>query len=203
MMTDAYVHALLDAAKDNAAPTVRPTHLTVCSAYPGKSGTPQNESATTRQAITLAAAAGRAHAIVETPTVPMPAASEAQYVVLASALTVGSFLCFSLVGGGSLKGCTYEQAGNSIRSEDHGLANDDRVAFFSGPEDAVPGGITEGDLLYVVSVAADTFQVSLTQGGAAIVLTTDGECTFQKGVPEVFAAAGDLNVSAYSETIFV
>lgn len=86
---------------------------------------------------------------------------------------------------------------NTILLELAGPANDDRVVFFNG---APPTGITEGDANWVVGVTAgtpDTFQVSLTQGGAAIDLTAEGPDDTQVSQvrPETFAADGQYQLT--------
>ncbi len=86
---------------------------------------------------------------------------------------------------------------NTILLELAGPANDDRVVFYNG---APPTGITEGDVNFVVGVTAgtpDTFQVSLTQGGAAIVLTAEGadDTVVSQVRPETFAADGQYQLT--------
>jgi hypothetical protein len=80
---------------------------------------------------------------------------------------------------------------NTILSEGHGLANDDRVVFTGTP----PAGLTEGTIYFVVGVTAgdpDTFQVATTQGGAAIDITgqPSANCMGSKVIIETYAAAG-------------
>jgi hypothetical protein len=56
--------------------------------------------------------------------------------------------------------------------------NDEKVVFevVEGGA-ALPGGITEGDEYFVINKTADDLQISLTQGGGAVTITTDGEAT--------------------------
>ena len=86
----------------------------------------------------------------------------------------------------------------------HTLANDDRVIFQTQGSGVLPTGISEDTLYWVVGVSGDTFQVSLTQGGAAIALTADGAGTVHKVEPkqidnnDVFRFnAGDLDIQLY------
>lgn len=86
---------------------------------------------------------------------------------------------------------------NTITSVAHGLANGDRVLFFNVFAESLPTTITEGAAYFVVGTATDTFQISLTLGGAAIdLITTGGELFFQRVVPEVFGAQGQITVAA-------
>ncbi len=88
--------------------------------------------------------------------------------------------------------------GDLFHSDAHGLANDDQV-FLKG--DNLPTGVSIDTLYFVVGVSGSNFQLSLTMGGAAIVLTTDGdgdvgkERTVTVNVNDEFKfAAGDLEI---------
>jgi len=62
-----------------------------------------------------------------------------------------------------------------ITITDHGFENDDVIVFTTAG--TLPAPITSGPNYYVISASANTFQVSLTQGGAAVNLTTTGSGT--------------------------
>jgi hypothetical protein len=85
---------------------------------------------------------------------------------------------------------------NTITSAGHGLVNTDRVIFYNVFAESLPTGITEGGAYFVVGATTDTFQIALTSGGAAVDLTAIGEAYFQKVVPEVFGAQGQITVAA-------
>lgn len=57
----------------------------------------------------------------------------------------------------------------------HSLANDDRVFLYQAGVAALPGAISEDTLYHVVSQSGNTCKLSLTQGGAAINITADGD----------------------------
>lgn len=84
---------------------------------------------------------------------------------------------------------------DTITSNGHGLSNGDRVILFNVFAETLPTGITEGGAYFVVGSATDTFQISLTSGGAAVNLTGQGEAFFQRVVPEVFGAQGQITVA--------
>ena len=69
---------------------------------------------------------------------------------------------------------TFTDAGDLVNLTAHGLSNTDKVAFAS-----ITGttGIVVRTIYFVVGAAANTFQLALTSGGAAIVLTTNGSGT--------------------------
>jgi len=76
-----------------------------------------------------------------------------------------------------------------------GRANGDSIVFTAATGAA---GITVGQVYYVVSKATDSFKVSLTKGGAAVDITSDGsamEYTTLTGVTK--AHVDDLLQSAY------
>jgi hypothetical protein len=84
---------------------------------------------------------------------------------------------------------------DTITSSGHGLSNTDRVQVFNVFAESLPAGLTEGTIYYVVSAATDTFKVSLTSGGAAVDITGQGECFFQKVIPETFGSQGQITVA--------
>ena len=79
----------------------------------------------------------------------------------------------------------------------HGLVDGDRVQLFNVFAETAPTGITEGTVYFVVSSATNTFKVSTTSGGAAVDITAlgGGEIFWQKVVPEVFGAQGQITVA--------
>lgn len=85
----------------------------------------------------------------------------------------------------------------------HGLANTDRVMLFNTFGAALPTGVSEGTVYFVVNAATDTFKVSTTSGGAAVDLTAvgGGEIYFEKVIPETFASQGQLTVAISALTL--
>lgn len=89
-------------------------------------------------------------------------------------------------------------ANDQLFSVANGLANDDRVILYNVFAETLPTGLTEGTVYWVVSVGANTFKVSTTQGGAAVDITAlgGGEGHFAKVIPETFGAQGQITVAA-------
>jgi hypothetical protein len=83
-------------------------------------------------------------------------------------------------------------------SPGHGMSNADRVMLFNTFGDALPTGVSEGTIYFVVNAATDTFKVSTTSGGAAVDLTAvgGGEGYFQRVIPETFGAQGQITAAA-------
>lgn len=69
-------------------------------------------------------------------------------------------------------GATAQNTGDTITSAGHGLVAGDRVRITAIGSGA--GGLSTTTTYYVVSPATDTFKVSLTDGGAAVAITSDG-----------------------------
>lgn len=87
---------------------------------------------------------------------------------------------------------------DQLLSVAHGMSDGDRVIVYNVFAESLPTGLTEGTVYFVVSSAANTFKVSLTSGGAAVDITAvgGGEGYWQRVVPEVFAAQGQITVAA-------
>lgn len=89
-------------------------------------------------------------------------------------------------------------ANDTLFSIAHGMSNTDRVVLYNVFSEVLPTGLTEGTIYYVVGAATNTFQVSTTSGGSVVDITAlaGGEGYFQRVVPEVFAAQGQITVAA-------
>lgn len=68
--------------------------------------------------------------------------------------------------------CTFDAITDTITCTAHGLIADRRVKF-SGV--TLPEGISQYTIYYVISPTTDTFQISLTPGGPALPLLTNGD----------------------------
>jgi len=85
-----------------------------------------------------------------------------------------------------------------ITSNAHGLSAGDRVIFFNVFAESLPAGLTEGAAYFVIAtgLTTDAFKISDTSGGSARDITGQGEVFFQRVVPEVFGAQGQVTVAA-------
>lgn len=75
------------------------------------------------------------------------------------------------LGNGFTGAVTFTDTGDLVTQNDHGLVDGD-IVMFSDITDTT--GITEDTPYYVISSMTNTFQLALTEGGAAITLTTNG-----------------------------
>jgi len=65
----------------------------------------------------------------------------------------------------------------------HNFANDDEVYVYQPSGASLPGAITEDTLYYIVNLSGDVCELSLSQGGSAVNVTSDGDCILV-GKPE-------------------
>lgn len=69
-----------------------------------------------------------------------------------------------------------------------GLAVNDRITFLAVDGSALPAGITEGVVYFVLTVSGDAVTVSTTQGGATLDITATGDALAYRVTP--------INISA-------
>lgn len=101
------------------------------------------------------------------------------YVVSVSAankLSVVEFLYGTA--GTEITGVVTDDSSDNFTKANHGLVNGDKIIITNL---ATTTGLNAYTVYYVINMVGDTFQVSLTSGGAAVVLGTgDGTCSFKK-----------------------
>jgi hypothetical protein len=85
---------------------------------------------------------------------------------------------------------------NAVQSAAHGLVNDMTVLVYNVLGEALPTGLTEGQIYFVVGATTNTFQLSLTQAGAAVDITGQGELYFARFVAHTFTLPGNLVTGA-------
>lgn len=88
--------------------------------------------------------------------------------------------------------CTASTGSNLINIAGHPFADGDEVLLWKATEATLPNGVTANKKYYVVNANADDLQLSLTEGGSAINITTNGSGQFYIGfrpVPRQMTAA--------------
>lgn len=187
------VHQLITAPPGDGSPGTGAT----AAATEASGGSP----AYARQLVTWGAAASGQKSNTNALTFELPAGTYA-FLTLWNTATLNSGTQYRgyLPLNGSVKGFGTVDAtdltNNTITSSGHGLVNGDRVIVYNVFAETIPGGLTEGAVYFVVGATADTFQVALTSGGAAVdLVTTQGELYLQKVIPEVYGAQGQLTVA--------
>jgi hypothetical protein len=94
----------------------------------------------------------------------------------ANKISVLEFLYASLAA--AVTSVATSDANDNFTKSGHGLVNGDKIVLSSI---VTTTGINAYTVYYVVGMSGDTFQVSLTTGGSAVVLGTgDGTCSFRK-----------------------
>lgn len=96
---------------------------------------------------------------------------------------------------------TAANTGDLFTAYGHTLVNNDRVILQTELDSVLPTGVSANTIYYVIGVSGATFQLSLTQGGAAITLTADGGGSVHRiqvksvGVNDTFSfPAGNLDI---------
>jgi len=128
----------------------------------------------------------------------VPAGSTVACYGLWSALTTGTYYGYVPLNGsprgfGSVDAT--DVTNDTITSNGHGLANDQRVFVTAVNAEPLPTGLAAGTLYYVINATTDTFKLSTTSGGSAVNLTAVGELWWQRLIPEVYGAAGTLETA--------
>lgn len=91
--------------------------------------------------------------------------------------------------------CTADQTTDIFTSASHGLTNTERIYFKAT---TLPAGISEIILYYIINKTDNTFQVSLTSGGAPVNFTTNGTAvTWIKGI---IGSSGIFGMGYYAPT---
>lgn len=65
---------------------------------------------------------------------------------------------------------------NKLDITGHGFSNTDRIMLTSSAQD-LPGGLSSAIVYYVVNASTNDFELSLTSGGSAVAITTNGTGT--------------------------
>lgn len=198
-----FISAVKNAGLD--AVTALLAHLSLHTAFPGGAGSSEVAGGTpayARKAASWNAASADNADFNGTVTFDIPPATTIAWVGFWSASSGGTYRGYAPLSGGYVpRNFAVDATGNKILANAHGLVADNRVAFFGG---TVPGGLTEGTLYWVINPNTDDYQVSATQGGSAIDLTTagDADVLMSRVVPETFAGQGtytlnDADINAY------
>jgi hypothetical protein len=155
------------------------------------------ESSSARTAVSWNASSGGVKDNTAQLSIAMPAGSTAVAIGLHSASTAGTQHGWLQIGS-TLRGAgtVVSTAGDAISSNGHGLANTNRVFFTTVAGESLPSGLSNSVLYFVVGAATDSFQVSLTSGGAAVDITALGDVAWYRTIPETFGSAGNLIVAA-------
>lgn len=187
---------LSDAAKNLMLDALDATHVAAHSGFPNFAGNNElsgGSPAYARKSITFGAAASGIKASSNVPEIDAPA--DVHWLSLWTALSGGSLRDYAPCGADP-KRYEVNVTTNKILLNAHPYSDDDTIVFYGGTP---PGGLTEGTTYYVVNSATDDFEVSATQGGAAIDITNVGDDDVKVSiiVPQPFPTQGVLKVNDY------
>lgn len=150
-----------------------------------------------RQAVTWAAAAAGTRDNSGSLSIPVPAGTYST-ISYHTALSAGSYVGNAPINS-TIKGVGTTDAAditaNTITAIANGLANTNRVFISNVGGTTLAAPLAENVLYFVVGATTDTFQLSLTSGGAAIDITAGSGLYYQNCIPEVFASAGTLSIA--------
>lgn len=189
---------MLDAATQGAPSLAPITYASLHTADPtaGSNEVTGGAPAYARKAVTFAAAASGAAVQNGTdPVFDVPASTTVLAVGYWTAITAGTFKGWSPLNGGTVFPFYAANAGDLFTVDGHGYSNSFQVYVYAITGSALPTGIAEGTRYYIIGTSGDTFQLSATDGGAAIAISTDGAGFIQRVVPETFGAQGTLTVT--------
>jgi hypothetical protein len=121
------------------------------------------------------------------------------YIVSASAANKISVVQFLYSDINTAVACTFDDAGHAdgddvVISSAHGLSNGDKVVLKAGGG-ALPSGVNDYTTYYVVDSKTDTFNVSLTSGGAVVDLVDDGGACFWYPINSSVQSATQSNLT--------
>lgn len=100
------------------------------------------------------------------------------------ASTVGNLMAYIMLDGGDPIPFTGLNTGDILSAPAHAFVNDDRCRVVAVAGGTLPAGLSEDTTYWIISVSGITFQLSLTQAGAAIILTADGDGIIQPLLPK-------------------
>lgn len=92
-------------------------------------------------------------------------------VAVVDALTDGNGIFMGLLAPADPLAFQYETEDTEFVIPGHAFVDDDEVRAIG---ESLPTGMTKGTKYFVINATADGLQLSATQGGAALTLTTDG-----------------------------
>lgn len=200
--SDEAKNVMLNALDESLADGI--THLSLHTAYSssGANEVTGGSPAYARQAVAWAAASGGAKAMTGTETFDIPAGTTVRWIGGWDAVTSGDFKGMTPNGGGTPEAFTVPDISNdTLEAPGHGFSNTQTVVVWAVPGVALPTGLSEGTVYYVISATTDDLALSLTSGGAAVNITAVGSGFLQRIVEETFGAQGTHTVSALTLTL--
>lgn len=199
MQSTALRNSLLDTLA-NTSFAVATAYLSLHVGNPGITGANELTGGSyARQLIAWSAASGGAKAnsgaLNFTGLPVVSAATPITHMGIWSAVTAGTFYWAGPVGTQFIAPFTALNAGDVYSSAPNSLVNGDMVDLVDIYDGVIPTGVSEFTNYFVVSVSGLTYQLALTSGGAAIVISTDGSGMVRRIQPKTANAGDTLSVA--------
>lgn len=195
MLTDATIHAMLDAV----FPTGTGTDRCYLSAHTDYSATGANMHGS-KVAGAWAAAASRQKATTAAIDISITGGNTIKWIGAWGGTAGDTFRGMAPNGSTGDKTFQVDLTNNRIYCEGHGWSADQKIVFHGG---TAPTGLTAGTTYFVKTVTAadpDYFDVAATAGGAAIDITgqAGAGCVVSNIVEESYGSNGTHRVNSYT-----
>lgn len=180
-------------AKDLMLDALVITDASAHSAFPGVTGANElSGGGYARVAASFGSATTGVRSLSSGVNLTIPAGATVRWLGLWNAST---FLGYA-VNAGVPREFICDSATDTVACPAHGYVDTNKIVFYG---DAVPGGLTEGTVYFVVNATADSFQVAATSGGAEIDLTSGGgsACVVSSIVEETYGGGGTHTISTW------
>lgn len=187
--------------ENNMVGALGPTYASLHTDIPDQSGSNEvagGSPAYARQPVTLTGASGGGDSFSNQPVFDVPTGTTVFFIGLWDDVAAGNFLGCMPINGGAVTGAGTGATSDLITSYAHGLTTDDRVTLEEVAGAALPTGLDNTTIYFVLAagLTADAFKLSLTSGGAAIDITAASQLVFTKVVPQAYASQGTLTVNS-------
>jgi len=143
--------------------TLQPDFASLHTGFPGTTGANEvSGGAYARQGIVFSASSGDRRTQDGAEIFNVPASSTVRWI---GHWQAGNWLYATPAGGASPRNFVSVAGTDTVYSPAHGWTDGQKVVVFNGTP---PGGITEGDVLFVRDAESDSFKLAGTLGGSAI-----------------------------------
>jgi len=202
MQSTSLRNSLLDTLA-NTSFAVATAYLSLHNGNPGITGANELTGGSyARQLISWSAASGgskaNSGALNFTGLPAVPSSAPITHMGIWSASSAGTFYWAGPVGTQKIIVATAADTGDLWTAPAHGLVNGasgDMVDLVDIYDSVLPTGVTEFTNYFVVGGSAATFQLSTTQNGTAITLTSDGAGMVRRIQPKTANAGDTLSVA--------
>lgn len=130
--------------------------------------------------------------VIESGDTEKAAVLQQIFITAVGSINRPTYLQFFVGDRGSAVACTFETTANTVTKNGHGLANGTKVMVTGA---SIPAAINTYTTYYVINQTANTFQLSLTLGGSAIVFAGNGSGNYHT-ITQDYLAELLINVGA-------